>query len=190
MNEEENSPWQYKPDKGGADPVPAEPETDAGSPPSSKPSVKSVAWEAPEFIEHNHGAGWYAALVVCTVALAALVYLIARDIIATVIMVIVGVIVGVFAGQKPGQAKYEVNDQGLTINGKTYNYGDYKSFAVIDEGNLSSINLFPLKRFMPPLSAYFDPKDKKKITDTIGNYLPYEERKLDSIERLSRRVRL
>jgi hypothetical protein len=190
MNPEENSPWQYKPDKGHADSAPSQSENQAEPQPASNQSVKSVAWEAPEFIEQHHGPLWYAALGICTAMLAAIVYAVAHDIIATVIMIIVGVIVGVFAAQKPGQAKYEVNDQGLNINGKTYIYSDYKSFAVIREGDLSSVNLFPLKRFMPPLSAYFDPKDEKKISASLGNYLPYDERRLDNIERLTRRLRL
>jgi hypothetical protein len=42
---------------------------------------------------------------------------------------------------------------------------------------------------MPPISAYFAPKDEERITKILGNYLPYEERKLDNVERLSRRLR-
>jgi hypothetical protein len=189
MNDDQNSPWQYKPDKGAPAAAPSVPD-DRSSPQSKAATIKSIEWEGPEFIEHPHGFSWYMALAACTAVLTALVYLIAHDIIAAIIIVVVGFIVGVFASQKPGQAKYEINDQGLTINGKTYNYGDYKSFAVIDEGSLSSINLFPLKRLLPPLSAYFDHKDRKKITDAIGNYLPYDERKLDTMERLTRRLRL
>jgi hypothetical protein len=43
---------------------------------------------------------------------------------------------------------------------------------------------------MPPVAAYFDPADEKKIMETAGNFLPYEDRQLDAIERLARRVRL
>jgi hypothetical protein len=60
----------------------------------------------------------------------------------------------------------------------------------MQEGPLTSANLFPLKRFMPPVTAYFDPKDEEKITNVLGNYLPYEDRKMDGIDRLSRRLRL
>jgi hypothetical protein len=189
MDQDENTPWQYKPDDSGnqANPVPSD-----GSPDVSRRSraAKSVSWEAAEFIEHPHPATWYLSLIAIIAVLAALVYLAFKDYIATVIILIVGVIVGVFAHQKPGRAMYEITDSGLSINGKTYNFSDYKSFAVIDEGTMSSLNLFPLKRLMPPLSAYFDSKDEDKITNVLGNYLPYEERKLDNIERLSRRLRL
>lgn len=189
MDQDENSPWQYKPDNGS--PAGSAGSADnAGSVPAKSPSAKSIAWESPEFIDHPHGAGWYLALAAGTAVLAALVYLAGRDYVAAGTIVIVGVIVGVFARQKPGQAKYEITESGLSINGKFYSYGNYKSFSVIPEGNLSSINLFPLKRFMPPLSAYFESGQEQKIMNTLGNYLPYEDRKLDSIERLSRRLRL
>jgi hypothetical protein len=188
MNEDQNSPWRYKPDHGAASA--AHSPRDTSAPDAKKPSAKAVEWEAPEFIEHPHGVGWYLALILVTAALAGLAYLIARDYIAAAIMIIVGIIVAVYAHQKPGQAKYEINDSGISINGKVYYYNDYKSFTVIPEGKLSSINLFPLKRFMPPLSAYFDSKDEPKIMNALGNYLPYDERKLDSIERISRRLRL
>jgi len=189
MDQDNNTPWQYKPDNGGGPNNQALPDNPLEGA-ASAPSNGSVSWEAVEFIEHAHPATWYLSLIAITALLAALVYLAFRDYIATVIILIVGIIVGIFAHQKPGRAKYEITDSGLSINGKTYNFSDYKSFAVIDEGTMSSVNLFPLKRLMPPLSAYFDPKDEDKITDALGNYLPYEDRKLDSIERLSRRLRL
>lgn len=129
-------------------------------------------------------------MVLATALVAALVYIIAKDIFATVIIAVVGAIVWVFAGQKPGVAKYEVSSSGISVNGKLYAFGNYKSFTAMREGDLSSVNLFPLKRLMPPLSAYFDPKDEPKIIGAIGNYLPYENRKLDSIDRLTRRLRL
>lgn len=187
--DQENSPWQYKPDDGSAPHDASEPSSGSNSTPKRTPAA-AVSWEAAEFIEHPHPAAWYLSLSLSTAVLAVLVFLIARDYVAAGTIVAVGVIVGIFANQKPGQARYEIMDTGLAVNGKTYSYGDYKSFAVIREGNLSSVNLFPLKRFMPPLSAYFDPKDEQTITNALGNYLPYEDRKLDSIERLSRRLRL
>ncbi|MGH7157140.1 MAG: hypothetical protein ACREGG_03465, partial [Candidatus Saccharimonadales bacterium] len=150
----------------------------------------SVSWEASEYIDHPHGAGWYTVLTLITAVLATVIYIAAKDKIATGTIVVVGIIVGVFASHKPGQAKYEITNSGLIINGKIYSYGDFKSFSIIREGALSSVNLLPLKRFMPPVSAYFESGDEDKITDAIGNYLPYDDRKLDAIERLSRRLRL
>jgi hypothetical protein len=188
MNPEDNTPWQYKPDNGST----PSGETAAGgsAQPQSSSPAQSVSWQAPEFIYHPHGPGWYAVLVLSTLALATIAYLAAKDLVATVTLAILGVIVGIFAAQKPSNADYEVGDSGISINSKLYNYGNYKSFSLVHEGPLSSVNLFPLKRFMPPLALYFPPSEEQKVVSALGNYLPFDSRKLDTIDRLSRRLRL
>jgi len=188
MNDDTKSGWEYKPDGGGAS---ASGDNGGPAPSPADASAKNVSWEAPEYIEHHHGAAWYLTLLAVTLALGAIVYLVSsRDLFATIVVLILGGIVGIFARYKPGIAKYEINGTGLSINGKTYRYGDYKSFAIIREGVLSSVNLLPLKRFMPPVTAYFEPPEEKTIMAALGNYLPYEDRQLDPVERLSRRLRL
>jgi hypothetical protein len=54
---------------------------------------------------------------------------------------------------------------------------------------MNSVNFLPLKRFMPIVSAYFAPQDEDKIANTIGEHLPMEEHKIDSIDRLAQRLR-
>ncbi|HEX5447644.1 MAG TPA: hypothetical protein VFW90_00345 [Candidatus Saccharimonadales bacterium] len=189
MAEENNSPWRYKPDDSSVSEE-TNPADNADESAPKKSRSRSVSWEASEYIDHPHGANWYAGLVVATIVLAIVIYLISRDIFAAVTIVIVGIIVGVFVRQKPRLIKYEINDSGITIDGKIYGYSSFKSFAIIREGALSSVNLFPLKRFMPPITAYYEPEDEKKIADALGNHLPYEERKMDTVDRLSRRLRL
>ena len=189
MNQDENSPWQYKPDDTTASTEQPE-ETASQSVSNPERSSDSISWQAAEFIEHHHPAGWYGGLFLITAAITALVYLTTKDYFATGTIVVVGIITGVFAGHKPAQVQYEISSSGLKINDRSYPYSSFKSFSVFQEGPLSSINLFPLKRFMPPVSAYFEPGDEKKVADAISNFLPYEERKLDAVDRLSRRLRL
>ena len=188
MNTDDNTPWQYKPDGGSAESN--LPESGDSTVRNGSKLSKTISWEAPEFIDYARGSGWYMMLALGTVGLAAIVYLLSKDLIATVTTLVVGAIVAVFASQKPKLAKYEINTAGLRVNDKTYKYSDYKSFAVVNEGQYSSLNLFPLKRFMPPVSAYFEPNQEDKITKALGDHLPYESRKLDGIDRLSRRLHL
>lgn len=186
MEQDNKSPWQYKSDEGD----PGSNNAADNSSPAARPRTsKDISWEASEFIDHQHGAGWYLVLALATIALAGFLVL-AKDYIAAVIVMVLGMVVAIFASRKPAIAKYEITQSGLHVNGKTYKYRDFKSFAIFREGALSSVNLFPLKRFMPPVSAYFEAADEPKITAVLGNYLPYEERKMDAVERLSRRLRL
>ncbi|HET7827363.1 MAG TPA: hypothetical protein VFK97_00660 [Candidatus Saccharimonadales bacterium] len=185
----DNAPWQYRPSGDDSD------VQDTGPVESSDSSAlgrkqASISWQATEFIEHPHNAAWYAGLVLVTAALTGLVYLITKDFIATGTILIVGIIVGFFAKHRPGLVEYEVSASGLKVGPKNYPYHLFKSFAVFQEGDLKSANLFPLRRFMPPITAYFEPADEAKIVKALGDHLPYVERKMDGIDRLTRRLRL
>jgi hypothetical protein len=161
---------------------------DTGSPAASKDTT--VTWTASEYIEHQRGVSWYTLLALATLVLAAGIYFLTKDYFATGTIVVLGVIVGAFVGRKPGQVQFELSESGLRAGEKSYGYNLFKSFAVVREGNLISLNLTPIKRFMPPVSAYFDPTDEQKITNLIGEHLPYEEHKPGAIDRLSLRLKL
>jgi len=179
MNENEKSSWEYNPDEGS--------ET---SQKNHRNHGRDVAWSASEYIDHSHGAEWYILLLTATLAISALVYMITNEIFATGVTVVTGIILGVFASRKPQQVTYKISESGFSIGEKLYDYRLFKSFAVMREGHLNSINLLPLKKFMPPISAYFAPNDEEKVVKALGEHLPYEDRKLDAMDRITRRLKI
>ena len=188
MSPDENTPWQYAPDST------TQPNTAAGVHSASAavqpaPAQPGLSWTAAEYVNHPHGFGWYLMLVVFSVGLATAIYLLTKDYFATGTVIVLGLIVGGFAVRQPREITYEITASGLRIGAKKYPYNLFKSFSVLREGPLTSVNLLPGKRFMPPVSAYFDPKAEQQITNTLGQYLPYEDHKLELVERLSRRLR-
>jgi len=174
-----------------AEPPPAPVEAPISNSAPAQPPVDggTITWTASEYIHHDRGAGWYGALFLGTIALAGGVYLLTKDYFATGAIVVVGAIVGAFAGRKPSQVTYELSSSGLRVGQKMYAYGLFKSFSIIRSGQASSISLLPLKRLMPPVDAYFGPADEEKITDVLGQHLPFEERKQAGIDRLSYKLR-
>jgi hypothetical protein len=124
-----------------------------------------------------------------TVAIAVVVYLVTKDYFATGVIATLGIIVSVFSMHKPQQITYELSNSGLKAGEKAYPLRLFKSFAIIREAELVSVNLIPTKRFMPPLSIYFDPADEQKIVNLLGSHMPLEPGGLDTIERLARRLR-
>lgn len=155
--------------------------------PANKPGT--IAWSASEYIDHAQGFGWYVALTLVTLVLAAIIYLLTKDYFATGTVIVLGLIVGVFAARTPRQLDYQLDSQGIKIGVRNHPYGVFKSFSIAKDGSLTSINLQPIKRFMPPISIFFDPADEQKITDMLGQYLPFEQHRPDHIEALSRRLR-
>lgn len=173
--------WQFQADD--------QPQAAAQSPAPKQPAGGSVAWTASEFIAHNKSAGWYMLLGLGTLALAAVVYLLTQDKISTAMVMIVAVIFGIFAARKPRELDYSVDSSGIHIRAKSYPYGSFRSFAIVQEEAVESIWLMPLKRFMPIISIYFEPADGKKIAEVLSKFLPIENRQPDPVDKLMHRLR-
>src|SRR5436190_17724153 len=186
MDDKQQTGWDYKPS--GAAAVADRPATQTTSGAGNPPNAPMV-WTASEFIEHERGFGWYLVLIFSTVAVAAITYLLTKDFIAVGVIVVVGIIAAIAVGRKPRQLQYQLTANGIQVGEKQYNYSEFRSFSIIREENLSSIQLTPIKKFMIPVSAYFGPGDEERIVDIIGQHLPYEERQMELVDRLSRRLR-
>lgn len=184
---EEKPSWDYKPSDGTAIADRPAPRPAAGS--AQPPKKDAFSWTASEYIDHDRGTGWYLMLLLGTALLAAGIYFWTKEYFATGIIVLVGIVVALYARQKPKQVSYELSGSGIRMGDKAYGYNLFKSFALVKDGALNSVQLSPLKRFMPPVSAYYDAADEEKITDILGEHLPYEDAKPDAIEALSRRLK-
>lgn len=148
-----------------------------------------VTWTASEYMANPKNAGWFMALTVTSVVLAIIVYIVTRDIVSTIVTAIVGLTVGIFAARQPRTLQYRIDNKGLHIGEKFYPYESFKSFSIASEHAMNYISLQPLKRFMPPLTVHYDPADENQITQTLADYLPFEDHKPDMVENISRRVR-
>lgn len=149
-----------------------------------------VSWTASEFIAYQKDTGWYIKALLVLVVIAGLSYLITSGDIASVVIIVI--VIGVFisfASRQPRTLTYQVTNKGLQVGEKLYAYNTLKSFAVIDEGNINSIDLIPLKRFMPSVSIYFDPKDEIAIVQALGEFLPKEDRQQAPIDKLMHKIR-
>lgn len=173
--DEKNEQWGYKPDA----------PTEVGN---SKSKTSAVSWSASEYIDHKQGSAWFLGLAGATVLLSGALYLLSKDYFGSAIVLLLGVIVGVFARRTPRQLTYELSGDGIKIEQKLYPFALFKTFSIVQDGVLTSIDFIPIKKFMPPVSAYFDPSDQNKIIAVLEQHLPYEERQLDRVERLTRRL--
>ena len=117
------------------------------------------------------------------------VFVITRDYLATFVVLLASVCLSVLAGRKPATKDYSINESGVKIDQSFYAYNTLRSFSVVEEGGIDSVWLKPLKRFTPPIVMYFSPADEEKIVDVLANFLPHEQRKLDPIDKFSKRIR-
>lgn len=155
----------------------------------TRSTADSVSWTASEFIEHSKNFGWYVKLAIVAVILAALVFLVTRDKISTGVIIVAAAALGIFAARKPRVLQYRLDDDGLSVGTKLYNYELFKSFSMVNEGAVLSIYLLPMKRFMPALTIYYAHADEEAIVNVLSERLPVSERRSDAVDRLMHRIR-
>lgn len=167
-----------------APPTPVEPQTT-----TSVPSDQGLSWTASEFIEHQKPQGWYITLAIGAIIVSALLYFILKDVVTVVVIAVAALLFGVVGARKPRSLSYVLSQTGLQVGERVFSYANFKSFSVIEEGAIDSIQLYPLKKFMPPISLYFPPDQEQVIVETLADYLPHEDNNHDAIDRLMKRVR-
>ncbi len=153
------------------------------------PLTNSVGWSASEFINHQKSTSWYAILAVVGIGASVLIFLVTHDVVSAVLVAIVALTLGYLGSRQPRVLDYKVDTTGIYVGPRFYPYALFKSFSIVDEGPISSIMLLPLKRFMPFITIYFSPDDEDKIADLLGQYLPFEHREHDAIDKLMRKIR-
>jgi len=151
--------------------------------------IPAIEWTASEYVAHEKTASWYLLLAGGGIIVVAFIYLITKDILASTVVFLASITIGIYAGRKPSTNNYLIDENGVQIKEVFHPYREFKSFSVVEEGALDSIWLKPIKRFRPAVVMYFPPEDEVKITDVLSNFLPHEDRELDSIDRLSRKMR-
>lgn len=176
MNDEQ-SPWQYT----GSD-------NNADNPDSLAP-VDAISWEASEYIAHEKPMTWYLSLYGGSLVLSVLVYVVTQGIVGSIAIMTMAVCLGFLASRPPQSRQYELSSDGIRINGQLYSYASYLSFSVVEEGAIDSIWIKPIARFKPFVVMYFTPEDEERIIDVLSNFLPHEQRELDKIDQISRRLR-
>ena len=152
-------------------------------------TIGSVEWTASEYVAHQKSSGWFAALVVSAVITTGIVIAVTGSITSAVVVLLSFIAFGAFAVRKPATKSYKITSEGVTVDSHFFEFEDFKSFSVMEEGAIDCIWLRPLKRFTPTVAMYFPPEEEDKIIMVLENFLPLEDRVHDLVDRLSQRFR-
>ncbi|MFO0881989.1 MAG: hypothetical protein U0491_00875 [Candidatus Saccharimonadales bacterium] len=148
-----------------------------------------VQWTASEFVSHEKNGGWYILLGIAALLIAVITFVITKEIFSIIVVFVLALAVGVFGALKPRTLNYAIAPDGITVGEKHFTFETFRSFAVIEDGPVPSIQLLPQKRFMVPITMYFDPNNGDEIIETLGQFLPFEHKERDMVDKISSRIR-
>jgi hypothetical protein len=156
--------------------------------------LEPVTWTASEFVHHDKPKSWYIKLVFGGIFLAIAVFLLSYPLgkvsalFSSVVTILAVVALAMTGSRKPRTMQYVVNDEGIRVGDKLYDYENFKTFSLID-GPVGSLVLMPIKKIAAPLTIYFALEDAENIVRTLGAYLPHEQRPTDMVDKLMNRIR-
>ena len=148
-----------------------------------------VNWEAEEYLQRKKGAGWYVGFAIVVLALVAL-SVVLKWWTFTALVVLSAVALLLYAVRPPRKLHYSLSSKGLSEGNNLYNYEDFKSFGMLQDGDKFAIILTPRKRFSPRVTVYFPQESGEEIVDAFGMRLPMEEVKLDFLDKIVRMLRI
>lgn len=151
--------------------------------------TQSITWTGSEFVQNQKTAVWYLFLGLFIAAVCTVIYIIGRDIFSVISIVIMGFLFAVVAARKPRQLTYSLDDQGIQVGNRAYNYTDFKSFSIQQHGAIPYVNLLPLHRFHNELSLYFPPDKADEVIGLLSHYLPNDQRKETYVDQITKIIR-
>lgn len=157
--------------------------------PGDYEQVSPVSWTASEFVSHGKGRSWFVAFGLVILITCIAFYFLLKDLVTPIVIAVAGFIFLYYSRRQPRTLQYSVDAQGIHIDQKLYPFEYFKSFDIAQEGSFPAIHLASLKRFMPPLTIFYDVSMEEPIVNIISNYLPHQEYKPDAIDNIARRIR-
>lgn len=151
-------------------------------------AISPFSWQASEYVHHPKGPMWYLSLVIILAGLTAAAVF-THEWLAIAVFVCMFLAVVVYGSRQPRTLNYSISQDGLQIEGKTYPFGNFSSFAVVEDVAWHSVDLEPTQRFMPRLTILLDDTHVDEIVNRLGSQLPRFDRRPDLIERAARYLR-
>ena len=152
-----------------------------------------LTWSAEEYQSQNKSFIWYATLyLVGLVLILASIFFYHKELIKmiSVILVVVSIVASlhIISHKKPKTINYSMDQDIISIDGKVYSLGSFKSFSVIEQNNKEEIRLLPTSSTQPSVNLRLDEESKTKVFDLLSDNVPYEDVKISLIDRIANKL--
>jgi len=143
---------------------------------AKKKEHKSIKWSFPEYARHERQRGWYFWSIL--ISLGIIVYaILTGNWLFALIIIMFGIIIVINHHNQPEEMKFEIDHDGIKLNGKLYKYDEINRFWIIYQPPEVKNLYFDMKSpFRPRLSI---PLGKENPVDIKAFLRQYLEEDLD-----------
>lgn len=151
------------------------------------PSIDKIEWNSSS-VTDKRKESWYLSLVVVSGLISIGLYFITLDFITVGIIMLSVILIAYYGIKTPRSINYSIEGSILIINQRQYDLNKYKHFTISDREKGGSISLIPLKRLSPSITLNFTNNDSEKIINTLGSFMPMEQKENDLFDNLMRYI--
>lgn len=149
-----------------------------------------LRWKAHEYIQHAHTPVWFIWLGLVSLALVAIAIFWIKSLTFAILVPVMAVALVVYNRRQPALLDYTLTKKGLYVNDKIYPYADFKSFSVLTQGGVNSVQLLPRKRFQLGQTVYFPSEVGEPLVDMLASRLPMQTAKPDLYDQIITKLRM
>lgn len=134
-----------------------------------------IKWQAPEYIYTEKGRDWYWVLGIIGLALI-VVSVIMENYLFSVLLLISFLAIILHSHKLPLDLEYEINKNGIAVNGELESFTSFESYRVETEHvDSPKLLLKSHKLFQPLIAIHLDGADPDEISNYLAYFLPEED---------------
>ncbi len=147
---------------------------------------KEIFWQAPAFKYYPKDVSWYWMSFIIAILLMAFAIL-QKNFLFAVFIFLAEISVLILARRQPELLKFKIDDKGITVVDRTYQFNDLEKFCLRPDNESKDFEELILKRkthFNPYLRIFVDIKVVSQVRDILSQKLTeeaYEDSLIESI---------
>jgi hypothetical protein len=147
-------------------------------------------WQAGEFTTNEVGSfGWWGVGGFLVLAAAWTIWM--KQWMGLAVVIMIGVMVWLVRGMKPRKFDHQLTEVGVKVGSRVYPYNTLKSFWIVLDTNVRTVNLLPDKKFGFLLTLQLGDANVDKVRETLAKFLPEDaSRGEDTVDKIGRFFRL
>jgi len=149
-----------------------------------------ISWQAPEFIRHEKSRSWFIVLGILSALLIIVTYLM-KNYLFILIIVLAAFLIFVQAKKYPRKIKFEITNDGITIDQEKYSFSDFKSFWIFEEEEpqMQFLSLLTKKLTQPHLTIPLGDKKPEEIKTVLLKFIPEKKHEETLSDILAKKIK-